>query len=125
MIVAIDGPAGVGKSTVAKLLASWLGFLYLDTGALYRAVAWGVLRHGIEPTDAEAVAGLLPKLSLQMEVTSNDVTVSMNGTDVTKDLRTPAVSAAASVVSAIGCQSLASAGPATDRQQRFRRGRGS
>ena len=53
MIVAIDGPAGVGKSTVAKLLASRLGFLYLDTGALYRAVAWGVLRHGIEPTDAD------------------------------------------------------------------------
>src|SRR4026209_3032203 len=101
MIAAIDGPAGAGKTTVAKLLASRLGFLYLDTGALYRAVAWGVLRHGIEPTDAEAVAGLLPKLSLQMEVTSNDVTVSMNGTDVTKDLRTPAVSAAASVVSAI------------------------
>src|SRR6478672_2227811 len=101
MIVAIDGPAGVGKSTVAKLLASRLGFLYLDTGALYRAVAWGVLTHGVEPADAEAVAGLLPKLSLQMEVTSNDVTVCMNGKDVTKELRTPAVSAAASVVSAI------------------------
>ena len=77
MIVAIDGPAGVGKSTVAKLLASRLRFFYLDTGALYRAVAWGVLRHGIEPANAEAVAGLLPKLSLQMDVTNNEVTVSM------------------------------------------------
>jgi cytidylate kinase len=101
MIVAIDGPAGVGKSTVAKLLASRLGFLYLDTGALYRAVAWAVLQHGTEPMDAEAVAKLLPKLSLHMEVTNKDVTVSINGKDVTKELRTPAVSAAASVVSAI------------------------
>ncbi|HEY7129751.1 MAG TPA: (d)CMP kinase [Nitrospira sp.] len=101
MIVAIDGPAGVGKSTVAKLLASRLGFLYLDTGALYRAVAWAVLKHRTEPMDAEGVAKLLPKLSLQMEVTNKDVTVSINGQDVTNELRTPAVSAAASVVSAI------------------------
>ena len=101
MIVAIDGPGGVGKSTVAKLLASRLGFLYLDTGALYRSVAWAVLHHRVEPTNADAVAKLLPKLSLQMQVTSNDVTVSINGKDVTKELRTPAVSSAASVVSAI------------------------
>lgn len=101
MIVAIDGPAGVGKSTVAKLLASRLGFLYLDTGALYRAVAWAVLDQRLEPGDAEAVAGLLAKLSLQMQVTKNDVAVFVNGKDVTKELRTPAVSAAASVVSAI------------------------
>jgi cytidylate kinase len=101
MIVAIDGPAGVGKSTVAKLLASRLGFLYLDTGALYRAVAWAVLRDGVEPSDADAVAGLLPKVLLQMHVVNNQVTVSVNGTDVTKELRTPAVSAAASVISAI------------------------
>jgi len=101
MIVAIDGPAGVGKSTVAKLLASRLGFLYLDTGALYRAVAWAVLEQKLEPADAEAVAGLLSKLSLRMQVTNNEVTVFINGKDVTKDLRTPAVSAAASVVSAI------------------------
>jgi CMP/dCMP kinase len=101
MIVAIDGPAGVGKSTVAKLLASRLGFLYLDTGALYRSVAWAVLKHGLNPADAKAVAELLPKLSLQMQVANNEVTVSMNGKDVTKELRTPAVSAAASVVSAI------------------------
>ena len=97
MIVAIDGPAGVGKSTVAKLLASRLGFLYLDTGALYRSVAWAVLEHGLEPKNAEAVVGLLPKLSLQMHVKNHIVTVSINGKDVTKELRTPAVSEAASV----------------------------
>ncbi|HET7910022.1 MAG TPA: (d)CMP kinase, partial [Nitrospira sp.] len=77
--MAIDGPAGVGKSTVARLLASRLGFLYLDTGALYRAVAWAVLNHKTEPLDGEAVAKLLPKLSLHMEVTNKDVTVSING----------------------------------------------
>jgi len=82
MIVAIDGPAGVGKSTVAKVLASRLRFLYLDTGALYRSVAWAVLQQGVEPANAEAVAELLPNLSLQMRVTN-------------------AVSSAASVVSAI------------------------
>jgi cytidylate kinase len=101
MIVAIDGPAGVGKSTVAKLLASQLGFLYLDTGALYRSVAWAVLKQGVEPGDAKAVVALLPKLSLQMQVANNEVSVSINGKDVTKELRTPPVSAAASVVSAI------------------------
>jgi CMP/dCMP kinase len=101
MIVAIDGPAGVGKSTVAKLLATRLGFLYLDTGALYRSVAWAVLKHGLEPGNAEAVAGLLPTLSLHMQVVGRDVAVSMNGVDVTKELRAPAVSEAASVVSAI------------------------
>jgi CMP/dCMP kinase len=101
MIVAIDGPAGVGKSTVARLLASRLGFLYLDTGALYRSLAWAVLKHGLEPSNAEAVAGLLPKLSLQMHVADKVVNVSVNGTDVTGQLRTPAVSSAASVVSAI------------------------
>ncbi len=66
MIVAIDGPAGVGKSTVAKLLASQLGYLYFDTGSLYRSVAWAVLENGLNPDDSHAVAGLLPKLSLQM-----------------------------------------------------------
>ena len=101
MIVAIDGPAGVGKSTVAKLLASRLRFLYLDTGALYRSVAWAVLKHGLDPMDAKAVAALLPKLSLHMQVTNDDVTVFINGKDITNELRTPPVSAAASVVSAI------------------------
>lgn len=101
MIVAIDGPAGVGKSTVAKLLASRLRFLYLDTGALYRSVAWAVLKHGLDPMDAKAVAALLPKLALQMQVTNEDIAVSINGKDITSELRTPPVSAAASVVSAI------------------------
>ncbi len=101
MIVAIDGPAGVGKSTVAKQLASRLGYLYLDTGALYRAVAWATLQNGYDPADADAVAGLLPNLSIEMQFKNETVSVSVNGKDVSGELRTPAVSAAASVVSAI------------------------
>ena len=101
MIVAIDGPAGVGKSTVAKQLASRLGYLYLDTGALYRAVAWAVLQNGHDPADSDAVATLLPGLSVEMQFKNDAVCVAVNGKDVTGELRTPAVSAAASVVSAI------------------------
>jgi CMP/dCMP kinase len=101
MIVAIDGPAGVGKSTVAKQLASQLGYLYLDTGALYRAVAWATLQNGDDPAHADAVAALLPRLSIQIKFKNDTVCVSVNGKDVTGELRTPAVSSAASVVSAI------------------------
>jgi cytidylate kinase len=101
VIIAIDGPAGVGKSTVAKLLAARLGCLYLDTGALYRAVAWKILRSGIQPTDHEQVVKLLPSTSLHMEFQNGAVRVSIDGVDVTGDLRTPEVTAAASLVSAI------------------------
>ena len=101
LIVAIDGPAGVGKSTVAKLLASRLGCLYLDTGALYRATAWAVIESNLDAADAEAVVALLPTLSLKMQFHHGTTTMMVNGKDVTGDLRTPAVSAAASVVSAI------------------------
>lgn len=101
MIVAIDGPAGVGKSTVAKLLAARLGYLYLDTGALYRAVAWNVLRRAVNPTESHAVESLLSVTSIQMQFKDGTVRVLVNGRNVTDELRTPAVSAAASVVSAI------------------------
>jgi cytidylate kinase len=101
LIIAIDGPAGVGKSTVAKMLAERLCYLYLDTGALYRAVAWAVLEKRKNPEDAAAVAALLPTLSLQKQIEEGVVKVLVNGRDVTGELRTPAVSAAASIVSAI------------------------
>jgi cytidylate kinase len=101
LIVAIDGPAGAGKSTVAKLLASRLGYLYLDTGALYRATAWAVIESGLDPADAEAIAALLPTVALQMQFHQGTATVLVNGKDVSGDLRTPVVSSAASVVSAM------------------------
>ncbi len=101
LVIAIDGPAGVGKSTVAKLLASRLNYLYLDTGALYRATAWAVIESGRDPADAEAVAAFLPGLSIQMQLHHGAATVLVNSRDVTGGLRTPEVSSAASVVSAI------------------------
>jgi CMP/dCMP kinase len=101
VIIAIDGPAGVGKSTVAKLLASRLGYLYLDTGALYRAVAWKTLRSRVRPTDHAHVATLLPTTSLHMQFHQGAMQVLVDGFDVTGQLRTPEVTAAASIVSAI------------------------
>ncbi|MBX3327101.1 MAG: (d)CMP kinase [Nitrospira sp.] len=101
MIIAIDGPAGVGKSTVAKLLASRLGYLYLDTGALYRAVAWKTLRSRIRPADHARVATLLPTTSIHMQFHEGAMQVLVDGCDVTGQLRAPDVTAAASIVSAI------------------------
>lgn len=101
MIIAIDGPAGVGKSTVAKLLAARLGYLYLDTGALYRAVAWKVLHSNVNPTDSERVAQLLPTTAIQMQFQNGAMQVLIGGQDITGELRTPEVTASASIVSAI------------------------
>ena len=101
MIIAIDGPAGVGKSTVARLLAARLGYLYLDTGALYRAVAWKTLRSRIRPTDLEQVTKLLPTTSIHMQFHDGAMQVFVDDRDVTGELRTPEVTAAASIVSAI------------------------
>ncbi|MEK9141694.1 MAG: (d)CMP kinase [Nitrospirota bacterium] len=101
MIIAIDGPAGVGKSTVAKLLAARLGYLYLDTGALYRAIAWKTLQSRIRPTDQEQVTTLLPATSIHMQFQQGVMQVLVDGFDVTGDLRRPEVTAAASIVSAI------------------------
>jgi CMP/dCMP kinase len=101
VIIAIDGPAGVGKSTVAKLLARRLGYLYLDTGALYRALALKVLQSGIHPTDHGQIAQMLPETSIQMQFQNNAMQVLVDGVDVTGRLRVPDVTEAASVVSSI------------------------
>lgn len=101
LIIAIDGPAGVGKSTVARLLALRLGYLYLDTGALYRAIAWKVHDTGLSPDEHLAITALLPKTTLHMACGPEQSHVLLDGRDITGQLRTPTVTALASMVSAI------------------------
>ena len=99
--VAIDGPAGAGKSSVAKAAARELGFVYVDTGAIYRTIALHVLRQGVDPHDAPAVEALLPAIQVGLEYTPEGQVMRLNGEDVTSLIRTPEVSMATSVCSAI------------------------
>ena len=100
--VAIDGPAGAGKSTMARRAAQTLGFVYVDTGAIYRAVACAVLRAGVQPEDGAAVAALLPQMRMRLSWTPDGVQhVFLNEEDLTAQLRRPEVSEAASKVSAL------------------------
>ena len=101
LIIAIDGPAGVGKSTVAKQLATRLGYLYLDTGALYRAIAWKVYTAGIESSDQTAVAAMLTSTRIHMEPEAASPRVFVDERDVTPEIRTTEISRLASLVSAI------------------------
>ena len=94
-VIAIDGPAGSGKSTVAKAVAERLGLEYLDTGAMYRSVTFAALGRGIDPTDADAVAALAPSLTI---VVAERVTV--DGEDATTAIRGPEVTTAVSAVAA-------------------------
>jgi cytidylate kinase len=95
-VIAIDGPAGSGKSTVARRLADRLGLEYLDTGAMYRAVTFAALRRGIDPADTEPVEKLARLVDL--EVTADRVTV--DGADATIEIRGPEVTRAVSLVAA-------------------------
>lgn len=99
--VAIDGPAGAGKSSVAKLAAKELGFIYIDTGALYRAIGVAVLRKGLKTDCKEDVISVLPEISLSLEFVDGEQRVMLNGEDVSRDIRLPEASMAASNVSAI------------------------
>lgn len=99
--VAIDGPAGAGKSSIARAAAKELGFIYVDTGALYRAVGVYGLRNGIDNKNAEAVAGMLPHISVELKFRNGVQHVYLNGEDVSEEIRTPPASMAASDVSAV------------------------
>lgn len=100
--VAIDGPAGAGKSSVAKAVGKQLGLLYVDTGALYRTVGLAALRKGVDPSSKAEVETLLKEISVEMDFseTSGQV-VLLNGEDVTGLIRTPEVSMTASDISAL------------------------
>jgi cytidylate kinase len=100
VIVAIDGPAGAGKSTVARAVARRLGVAYLDTGAMYRALTWLAARRGIPPSDAAGLAALARDEPIEVEPTDDGDRVSIAGMDVTHAIRAPEVAANVSEVSA-------------------------
>ena len=95
-VIAIDGPGGSGKSTVAKLVAQKTGLPYLDTGAMYRAVTFGVLQRGVDPTDWSVIDEILPQIDLDLSAT----TVMVDGADATEAIRGNEVTAHVSEVSA-------------------------
>lgn len=99
--VAIDGPGGAGKSTSARAAAKELGFIYVDTGALYRAVGVNALRNNIDTKDSSAVAASLEDISVDLVFENGEQKVLLNGEDVSTEIRTPPASMAASDVSAV------------------------
>ena len=99
--VAIDGPAASGKSTVAKTLAKRLGLIMVNTGAMYRAVAWATIQHAVDPTDSVAVIGLLERVTFSCGVENNLSTVLVDGVDPGDALRQDAVNSRVSKVAAI------------------------
>ena len=100
-VIAIDGPAGAGKSTVARGVAQQLGFTYVDTGAMYRAVTSRTLDMGLDPADAEAIGAMAARIDVRFAREGETLRVLADGQDVTEQIRTPAVTAAVAQVSQI------------------------
>lgn len=99
--IAIDGPAGAGKSTIARAVAQKLGYIYVDTGALYRAIGLAVLEQGGDTSDPETVAPALKQMQIEIRFINGEQRVILNGRDVSSDIRRNEISMAASNVSAI------------------------
>ncbi|HHT53579.1 MAG TPA: (d)CMP kinase [Clostridiales bacterium] len=99
--IAIDGPSGAGKSTLAKALAARLGIIYVDTGALYRAVGYYVKSKGVDPQDSVAVEELLPEINIGLKYECGVQNVYLNGENLGDKIRQPEISMYASAVSAI------------------------
>lgn len=99
IVIAIDGPSGAGKSTVAQRLAQRLGYLYIDTGAMYRAIGWKAKREGIDPADEDRIAALCGRTEVTIKKDNSDPRFYVDGTDVSSDIRTPEMGMMASAVS--------------------------
>lgn len=98
--IALDGPSGAGKSTIAKRLSAELGFVYVDTGAMYRSIGLFCLQNGIDVADEAAVTAVLSQIDIALKYVDGEQRVILNGTDVSKEIRINEVSMAASKVSA-------------------------
>jgi cytidylate kinase len=101
LIIAVDGPAGSGKSSAARAVARGLGLRYLDTGAMYRALTWWMLHHGVPVASAEAVAAQAGQPVIEMSTDPGSPTIGVDGTDVTAQIRTRQVSNAVSAVASV------------------------
>lgn len=101
LVIAIDGPAGAGKSTVAQLAAKKLGYTYIDTGAMYRAVAWKVLQKKEKITE-KLILEIVKDIDVNLQYANGETKVTVDGTDVSKAIRTPEVSSIVSQVAALG-----------------------
>jgi cytidylate kinase len=101
MIIAIDGPSGAGKSTLGRMIARELGYLYIDTGAMYRAVALAVLESNVGLNDTRAVVAVAEAADIKLEGDPDSLRVSLNGRDVSEEIRTEEVTHASSVISTI------------------------
>ena len=101
MNIALDGPSGAGKSTLAKELAKKLGYIYTDTGAMYRTIGLAVKRRGIEPTDTDAVTALLPEIKISLKFENGEQRIYLGDENVGGLIRTNEISSYASKVSAI------------------------
>jgi cytidylate kinase len=101
LIIAIDGPSGAGKSTLGRMIARTLNLLYLDTGAMYRAAALAVLRAGVSTKDTEAVSSVVARAGINLAGDPDSLRVTLDGRDVSEEIRTEEVSQSASVISTI------------------------
>ena len=105
--IAIDGPAGAGKSTISKKVAKELGYVYIDTGAMYRTVGLKAVRMGIDTKDEKAVGAILPGIDIDIRHEGVEQHIFLDGENVSDKIRTPEISMAASNVSAIGAVRVA------------------
>ena len=119
MIIAIDGPAGSGKSTIARNVANTLGYIYLDTGAMYRALTWKTIKHNIDVSNIETLAELAATTEISFKIENGEERLFIDQQDVTNAIRAPGVTSLVSIISKIGAVRKAM----VDKQRRFSRGK--